>query len=84
MENKRMFVLLSIALTLLSSGCATKPKGVLVGFPDYFEIQAGTVLEAPMDFGSGPQPTKITTTQEMGCYSASAQVDVLSVKKGVK
>jgi hypothetical protein len=84
MVNRLKFVLLLTALTALSSGCQTRPKGVLVAFPDYFEIPAGTELDAPLDFGNGPKPTRIKTTREMGCYSTGAQVDVMSVKKGVK
>lgn len=83
-KNSLTCALLLTASTALFNGCASKPKGVLVAFPDYFEIPANTVLVAPMDFGDGQQPTTIKTVEEMGCYSAKAQVDVLAVKKGVK
>lgn len=84
MGNRLGFALLLIASTLLCSGCVTKPKGIIMDFPDYFDLPAGSELTTVRDYGNGPQPVQIKTMVDMGCYSGSAQTDVLSVKKGVK
>lgn len=82
MGNKLKFVLLSIALTLVFNGCATNKKTLLVAYPDYFELPAGTEMTLDIDTGYGPHQIQVRTKEEMGCYSARAQVDALSIKKG--
>jgi len=83
MGNKLIFALLLTVLTLISNGCASN-KALLVAYPDYFELPAGSEMTVAIDTGYGPQPTQIKTTQEMGCYSGKAQVDALAIKKGKK
>ena len=77
-----IFALASIVLTLSISGCATKPKTVIMAWPSYFELPKGTDIQTiSID---GATVTGVKTQADMFCYDAQAQGDVLAAKKGVK
>lgn len=75
-----MFALLLIALMLLCNGCATQPKSLIMAYPNYFEINKGSTVPVAMENDSVPR----IIPNDMFCYDAQAQTDVLSAKKGMK
>ena len=77
----RIFALLLILSTLLiSNGCATAPKSLIMAYPNYFEINKGQTVPVAMDTDN---ISKVIPA-DMFCYDAKAQNDVLAAKKGVK
>ena len=81
--NRLRCVLQLTVLTLLCSGCVTlgNQKTLLVDWPDYFDLPAGSTLVLQIDRGAGPHSEEVTTQKDMGCYSLTAQADAMAIKK---
>jgi len=81
--SRVLFATLLIVSTLLcNTGCATKPKSIVVAFPGYVELAQQTTATAIMDFGQGPENKDIKLDRRYYCYDKDTQEDVLATKKG--
>ena len=74
-------LLLAFVCAIAFCGCSTsKPKSLIMAYPNYFEINAGATVPVALDKENVPK----VIPADMFCYDAQAQNDVLAAKKGVK
>lgn len=79
MTKKKCLILL-IAVMLLSSCTVFKRNAMVEGWPDYFEVPAGSTVNIKMNIEGEERTYQIKTPKGGAFFSIDAQADVLATK----